>query len=92
MSKEYIKHAAIVRSDNKMITGKSHADCILRSPFGTCKKGSVQGFMTNIGKFVEREKAAKIAFEAGQIKNYEEGKELFSEEIWSDNNYKYDEE
>jgi len=92
MFKEHIAHAAISRSDGVISVGKQHADIIQSSPFGTCKNGSVQGFTTNTDRFVCREKAAKIAFEAGQIKNCKEGKKLMSEEVWIDNNYKYDEE
>ena len=39
-----------------------------------------QGFLTNTNRFVDREEAAKIAFDYGQIK--EETKRLFSEDLY----------
>lgn len=63
-----IKCAAIHRNDGVIIEGKNHAECILSSPAGTCGSGkSIQGFVTDTGKFVDRKEAGKIAFEAGQI-------------------------
>lgn len=62
-----IKCAAIKRIDGVIVEGKNHADCILDSPYGTCKEGSIQGFVTDTGDFVDRMRAAEIAFEAGQI-------------------------
>ena len=38
------------------------------------------GFVTSTGRFVDRFKAAKIAFKAGQTKCRRE--ELFSEDVW----------
>lgn len=40
----------------------------------------MQGFVTDDGKFVDREEAAKIAYECGQIK--EPKNTLFSEDIF----------
>lgn len=40
----------------------------------------VQGFITNLNRFVDREEAAKIAFMAKQIK--EEKKKLYSEDLY----------
>ena len=42
--------------------------------------GEVQGFLTSYGRFVDREEAAQIAFEAGQITKKKW--ELFSEDVW----------
>jgi hypothetical protein len=39
-----------------------------------------QGFLTNTDRFVEREEAAQIAFEAGQIKQHKIV--LFSEDLY----------
>jgi hypothetical protein len=39
-----------------------------------------QGFLTNTDRFVNRQEAAQIAFESGQIK--EETKRLFSEDLY----------
>jgi hypothetical protein len=91
-SSERIKAAAIKRNDGVVSTGKDHAEVFKKSPFGTCKAGSVQGFVTNSGRFVDRKEAAKIAFNAGQISKYEEGQILLSEEIWLFGEHKYDEE
>ena len=67
-TKMKIKCAAIKRSDGVIVKGQSHADCVLASPYGTCKSGeSIQGFVTNTGEFVTRSEAGKIAFESGQI-------------------------
>jgi len=41
---------------------------------------SVQGFITNTNRFVEREEAARIAFTADQIAYPK--KMLFSEDLW----------
>tara|TARA_Y100000310_G_scaffold344477_1_gene457452 strand:- start:1003 stop:1317 length:315 start_codon:yes stop_codon:yes gene_type:complete len=89
---EWIKAADIRRSDGVDAVGKCHADIIRDSPKGTCKAGSIQGFITNTGRLVKRKVANRIAFEAGQIKKYIPDHELLSEEIWSDNDYYYDEE
>lgn len=42
--------------------------------------GSVQGFVTSDGRFVDRAEAAVIAFKAGQIDKPKD--ELFSEDLW----------
>lgn len=84
-----IKYAAIKRSDGVIVTDKHHAECIKKSPFGTCKAGSLQGFLTSDGRFVERDEAGKIAWEAGQLKSKPK-KPFLSEHIWSDGNCIYD--
>ncbi|MCK9556248.1 hypothetical protein M0R36_10625 [bacterium] len=91
MNKEYISHAAIIRNDGVIVKGKDHSSCIKKSPFGTCKQGTTQGFITNTERFVDRVEAGKIAFDAGQIKNNPNGGIILSEEIWNDNGYSYDE-
>ena len=87
---EFIKAAAIKRSDGVISIGKHHAEIIKNSPFGTCKAGSEQGFILEDGSFVNRKTAALIAFNAGQIKSYEKGDYLISEEIWFWGDYEYD--
>ena len=47
---------------------------------------TTQGFMTSIGRFVNRKEAAKIAYNCGQIT--EEKVSLFSEDIFPDQAYK----
>ena len=49
-------------------------------------KNCIMGFLTNYKRFVDRKEAAKIASLAKQIEDYEEGKGLFSEELWSPSN------
>ncbi len=41
---------------------------------------TIQGFITSYGRFVNREKAAKMAYESGQIR--EQVKRLFSEDLY----------
>lgn len=41
---------------------------------------TIQGFITSCGRFVNREKAAKMAYESGQIR--EQVKHLFSEYLY----------
>ena len=84
-----IKCAAIKRSDGVIVEGRSHADCIQKSPYGTCKSGeSSQGFVTDTGEFVDRKEAGRIAFEAGQIDKPRDF--LFSEDITGDWPWKKD--
>ncbi len=78
---ERIMHAAIVRSDNHILLGKSHADIIIRSPYGTCKEGSLKGFLTSKCRFVDNREAATIAFVAKQIPTPRTA--VFSEALWS---------
>ena len=82
-----IAHAAIIRSDGVTSIGKCHSDIIRTSPYGTCKDGSNDGFITDRGIFVGREDAFDIASEAGQLKpenlRPKNRKYLLSEDIWS---------
>lgn len=80
---ELIAHAAVLRTDKCIVFDRDHARCILRSPYGTCKEGSMKGFLTNELRFVNRHEAAVIAFQAKQIDNWEPGQGLISEELWS---------
>ena len=68
--------------------GQRHHQCIYQMVVITGKAQhemgeEVQGFLTNINRFVDREEAYKIAIESGQIK---EGKyhdnRLFSEDLY----------
>ena len=91
---ERIAHAAILRTDRVIVFDRDHSKCILRSPKGTCKEGSVKGFLTSECKFVDRYKAAAIAFMAKQIDKWEFGQAILSEELWSPQSggkYTYDE-
>ena len=94
MKKETIQHAAIKRNDGVISTGKNHPQIIASSPYGTCKAGSVMGFVTSKHRFVDRKEALKIAIESKQIKKDMDtihGCGLISENLWADSGYKYDE-
>lgn len=88
MEKERIQFAAIFRNDNHIIFGRDHAECIKKSPYGTCKnmgpnKNCEMGFLTNHKRFVSREEAAKIAYFSNQIDKWKEEDVIFSEDLWS---------
>jgi len=75
-----IKIAAIMEN-GEVFTGRRHSDIIFEISQKTGKRvNGVQGFVTDTGQFVGREEAAKIAFEAGQIKK--EQPRLFSEDLY----------
>jgi hypothetical protein len=73
-----------------VICGRRHANCIsmfakmVGFPYdenaNALRKTERQGFLTNTDRFVEREEAAQIAFEAGQIKQHKIV--LFSEDLY----------
>jgi len=66
-----------------VIYGRRHHNCIaVGSSLGLLIKGkhTIQGFLTNIDNFVNRELGAKIAFEAGQTDK--ELDCLFSEDLY----------
>ena len=94
MNKETIKAAAWKRNDGIIAVGKSHADIIKNCPYGTCKEGSISGFLTSTNRFVDRYEAAKIAVDSGQISKDIKIRSLglLSENIWSDSDYDYDDE
>lgn len=81
-----IKCAAIRSKNGKIFEGRNHAICyqamkqdgISRIDTRNCE----QGFVTNEGNFVDRYKAAEIAFESGQTKKLESP--LFSEDLTGD--------
>lgn len=89
---ERIAHAAIFRTDNCVVFGRDHADCIERSPSGTAAKGAIQGFLTGKFRFVNRKEAASIAFKAGQIDKIEPDEALISEQLLCYGKHIYDEE
>lgn len=78
-----ITESAIMCSDGKIYRGKRHCHAFAEakkhgSPI--IKPMALQGFITSRGEFVNRYKAAEIAWVAGQIKNPK--KMLFSEDIY----------
>lgn len=102
MSKEVglitIKHAAIKLKNGRVFRGKSHADgfhaaCDAGLKEFVSSSAHLQGFLTSEGEFVSREKAAKLAWNAGQIEKNTQC--LFSEDLWSPvegGKYDYDSE
>jgi len=89
---EKIKKAAIKKKDGSVYTGKQHSDIINWDLGGICEKDTIQGFITNKNRFVNRKEAAIIAFNAKQINHLEEDQILMSEEIWLYGNYSYNKE
>lgn len=68
--KEFIVKAAIQIPDGTVFTGKEHSEISRKFEdelLDTYTK-NINGFTTNKGNFVSREKAAEIAFKAGQTK------------------------
>lgn len=73
-----------------VVLGHRHGQCIWTmaclTGLRTCDVGEdctgehEQGFLTNTNRFIDRQEAAKIAYEAGQIK--EELKTLYSENLY----------
>lgn len=92
---EVIKHAAVMSDQGWIFMGKCHADCLyqMRNVGVNEPQGSFnQGFVTNLGRFVPRNRALDIAYLAGQVVRY--GADvLISEMLWLDEDgkkYKYD--
>lgn len=86
----FIKAAATQLPDGTLIIGKDHSAC-MQAMSVKCLK-SMQGFVTDEGKFVDRIEAGKIAFSAGQIKDDPKGNIILSEEIWHWGNCVWDKE
>ncbi|MBY0559898.1 hypothetical protein [Hyphomicrobium sp.] len=63
-----------------------HSDIISAMHFGGTSPleiaGCIQGFLTDKGTFVDRERAALIAFEAEQFMPRRLPCELYSEDLW----------
>lgn len=95
---ERIKESAIKREDDGRVwTGKRHHNCIHEIFLETKKsvgRGYIQGFVTELGRFVDRKEGYKIAVFAGQVirpnpsqtgcrkGEYYDGDELFSEDLY----------
>jgi hypothetical protein len=82
-----IKEAAI-RKDGRVYTGHRHHNIINSTkerglPFGYFRDGE-QGFVTTTGEFVNRQEAARIALELGQVKRGEmrDPECLYSEDLY----------
>lgn len=77
---------AALRIAGKVYEGKRHSDIILAAVRSGSKlrpypNGDDFGFITDTGMFVNRERALKIALEAGQVK---EGMTLSRDELHSE--------
>lgn len=97
---ELIKHAAVKSKEGWIFFGKCHADCFHKAHHINVKmsqKAEDQGFLTNLGRYVQRGEGYQIAIDAGQIIErkseldpdlFDTGtgtrsKILFSEDLWS---------
>lgn len=81
---ETIKYAAVIAENGLILFGKSHSDCFEKAHTLNIEMSSQakhQGFLTSNGLFVDRYKAAEIAFDSGQIDH--KINLLFSEDLWS---------
>ncbi|WP_374029802.1 hypothetical protein [Bdellovibrio bacteriovorus] len=93
---EVIKHAAVMSNQGWIFLGKCHADCFMqmRNVGVKVPNGSMhQGFVTNLGRYVTRDRALDIAVNAGQIQKQGQGKVLISEMLWNASDcgkFKYD--
>ncbi|MDO8640472.1 MAG: hypothetical protein Q7R33_02920 [Nitrosarchaeum sp.] len=74
-----IKEAAILK-DGKVYTGRRHHNIIHEHPFMFKCENSIQGFVTDDGKFLNREEAMLHAFNCGQIA--EKKIRLYSEDLY----------
>lgn len=76
------KHQPINISIGYVVTGLRHSNCLYTNYILSGKKdiNSVEGFLTNKNRFVNRTEAAIIAYNANQID--EKVRELFSEDLY----------
>lgn len=84
---EWIKAAAIKLSDSSVVTlpppARHHNILRHMADRSWPHFNSFQGFVTNLGRFVDREEACVLAREAGQIKvKTGPADKLFSEDLW----------
>ncbi len=76
-AKEWITSAVLETGEGKRVLGKSHADALdkITDNLGNFPFIDRMGFVTNLGHFLDREEAYKLAADAGQIDRaeYEQG-------------------
>ena len=74
-----------IKQSNKVYVGKRHSDVIrimVKDGFSIPIKG-IQGFVTEDGKFLNREESAKVALKNKQIKKLKFSKtKLYSEDLY----------
>ena len=81
---EVIKHAAVMSDQGWIFLGMSHAQCFnqMRNVGVQLPQGSMnQGFVTNLGRYVSRQRAWDITVEAGQVTGISDY--LISEMLWN---------
>ena len=66
MNNEIIK-LACVKYNNNLYTGFNHGECFKKLPQDANMRNTMQGFITNTGRFVDRRTAFEIAKQANQI-------------------------
>lgn len=86
--KEYIHQPKNIKT-GFVITGRRHHNCVSTLQIMNKKvldfvingkRKYIQGFITNLDRFVDRKEASIIAFNAGQINKI--NKQLFSEDLY----------
>lgn len=81
---ELYVHQPINIESGFVVCGRRHNNIIntlgQKFFFRTSGHKHIQGFITNLNRFVDRKEAAIIAYESGQIRS--EKKELFSEDLY----------
>jgi hypothetical protein len=74
-----------LKTDTEIIVGnpgERHDAVILRAISKKQSHDGIQGFVTDMGTFMNRYEAAQHAFECGQITNWKPGDTVISEELW----------
>ena len=72
---------AAIWNNGIIYKGHRHKDIVMSQPKHiNIRKGGIEGFVTTAGLFLDRKKAAKLAYEMGQIS--EPVDELKSEHIY----------
>ena len=72
---------AAITHNGEVFAGKNHGDIMVKvGKMGKNVTKGQTGFMTNMGRFVSREEAARIAYEAGQTKGRVHT--LYSYHLW----------
>ena len=91
-----IMHAAVRMTNGMVFLGKSHPDCFYQASYVGVKHSQSakdQGFFTNDGRFLDREKSFEVAWMAGQVDGERAAAILFSEMLWAPvdgGKFKYD--
>lgn len=93
---ESIKHAVVKAENGMLLLGKCHADCFYQGKnigLKMSSKADDQGFITSLGRYVDRREAATIAKDAGQLDPEDKQRPnvtvLISEDIWYQQRFIY---